>query len=158
ATTAPLIRSRFVIGLLRLTSLLLLAGAATAAWTGWIRSMPGEPRRWELALDPSLDAAARQIANWRASGKVPAEAPGLPTSSTAACALAWHCPEEKSFCDARPHLFSAEVQADFLAMRKALFRSDADPKESTAEWRDQLRKHRITYLIVDHADDAALAT
>jgi hypothetical protein len=156
-TSAPLIRSRFVIGLLRLTSLLVLAGAATAAWTGWIRNMPGESRRWELALEPSLDAAARQIAAWRADSKIPADARALPTSSTAAYALAWHCPEEKSFCDARPHLFSADVQAAFLAMRKALFRSDADPKEIAAG-RDLLRKNGITHLIVDHADDAALAT
>lgn len=157
ATNAPLIRSPFVIGMLRLTSLLLLAGAATAAWTGWIRSMPGEPRRWDLALDPSLDAAARQVAAWRADGKIPADARALPTSSAAAYALAWHCPDEKSFCDARPHLFSAEVQADFLTMRKALFRGDADPQEIAAG-RDLLRKQRITHLIVDHADDAALAT
>jgi hypothetical protein len=157
ATNAPLIRSPFVIGMLRLTILLLLAGAATAAWTGWIRSMPGEPRRWNLALDPSLDAAARQVAAWRAEGKIPADARALPTSSAAAYALAWHCPEEKSFCDARPHLFSAPVQADFLAMRKALFRGDADPHEIAAG-RDLLRKHRITHLIVDHADDTALAT
>jgi hypothetical protein len=157
ATNTPLIRSRFVIGLLRLTSLLLLAGAATAAWTGWIRGMPGEPRRWDLALDPSLDAAARQVAAWRNDGTIPAEARALPTSSAAAYALAWLCPGEKSFCDARPHLFRADVQADFLTLRKALFQSDADPQEIAAG-RDLLRKHRITHLIVDHADDAALAT
>ncbi len=156
ALTTPLIQSRLVVGLLQFVSVLIFGGAAAAGWTGWAHGWPGEPRRWELALDPSLEAAARQLAQWRAAGKLAPDARALPTSSAAAYALAWHCPVEKSFCDERPHLFPSEIQNDFAAMRQTLFGAGDDPKEITA-WRAQLDKHRITHLIVDHAADGPLA-
>lgn len=153
--STPLIQSRLVIGLLQFVSLLLFAGAAAAGWAGWVHGWPGEPRRWELALDPSLEAAAKQVAQWRADGKLAPEARALPTSAAAAYALAWWSPAEKSFCDDRPHLFPAEIRADFAAMRRALFGSGGGPQELN-EWRALLDKHGITHLVVDHPDDNEL--
>jgi hypothetical protein len=155
APAASLIRSRLVIGLLQVVGLLLFAAAVAAAWAGWVLEWPGEPRRWALAADPSLQAAATQIAQWRADGKLAPGARALPTSTAAAYALAWWSPAEKSFCDSRPHLFPAEISDDFAAMRRALFGSGAEAKE-LKEWRALLDKHQITHLVVDHADDQGL--
>jgi hypothetical protein len=139
---------------LRFASVPLLAGAVLAAWTGWIRSYPGEPRSWQVVLDPGLEAAAHQLAEWHLRRDVSAEARGLPTSAAAAHVLAWACPAEKCFCDDRPHLYSPETRADFAAMRQALFRPG--DKEAAVRWRELLDKHRITHLIVDHADEREL--
>ncbi len=147
------LRSPFVWGLLRLLGVLILAGGALACWTGWVRSLPGQPPRWDLVLDPSLEAAARQIAVWRAEGKLSEKGHGLPTSPAAAYALAWICPAEKSFCDARPHLFAAEIRDDFAALRQTLFGAEPD---TAKEWRRLIGKHRFTHLLVDDGDDQRL--
>ncbi|MCI0684556.1 MAG: hypothetical protein L0Y71_20785 [Gemmataceae bacterium] len=149
-------RSTRAATLVRWASVPLLAFAAVAAWTGWIRAFPGEPRRWDLVLDPALAAAARQLADWHSEGKVAAEARGLPTSSAAACVLAWLCPAEKSFCDDRPHLFAPAVRADFAALRRSLF--GAGDKEAAAAWRTLLAKYAITHVLVDRADERGLST
>lgn len=148
-------RSRLFVGLVQVLSLVLFAGAAVCAWAGWTRTLPGEPPRWTLEMNPSLTAAARQIAEWRAEEKWDKDARLLPTSSAAAAALAWWTPGAKSFCDDRPNLFSADVRRDFAAMRQALFGVSNDPQE-LQQWRDLLAKYRFTHLIVDDAEDDRL--
>ena len=144
----------FLTRVLQFASVPVLAGAVLAAWTGWIRDFPGEPPSWRVVLDPSLEAAARQFAEWHRQDNVSPQARGLPTSAAAAHVLAWLCPAEKSFCDDRPHLFSLEVRSDFAALRQSLFLPG--DREKAARWRELLDKHRITHVLVDRADDGEL--
>lgn len=157
AQSPAAVRARRLRPLLGLGEIVILATAVGAAWVGWAREWPGQPGRWDLEIDPSLEAAGRQLAAWRAEGKIAADARALPTSAKAAAVLAWVAPEEKSFCDSRAHLFAPKIRADFAAMRRALFNPDTGTKDA-ATWRALLREHGITHVIVDHADDEQLAT
>jgi tetratricopeptide (TPR) repeat protein len=130
----------------RLLGLLILTIACAAAWIGWIGRNPGERRRWDATLDPSLEAAGRQFADWHAAGLLPADRRGWQVSASVRHALAWLCPEEKNALDPRDE--------DARALRAAL--TGMLPPEQERTWRELLRAHEFTHLIVSDERDRPL--
>jgi hypothetical protein len=132
-------------GLVQLATLLLLIGALATAWPGWLQGAAAEPRAWDVMLDPSLTEAGTELARWHDAGLNLGR--GYHFSASSADAVAWLCPQEKSFADDRPGLFPADVRAEDTLVKLALLGSN------DADWRSVLRARQITHLIVyDTAD------
>ncbi len=124
----------------------VLAAAVLTAWPGWLQGS-FEPRQWTIQGDASLEQAARQVAQWRADGSLPAAARGFNLSPALAHYCAWFAPEEKSFFTGRSRDAPAAVASEFLAVRQALTEAPA-ASSHTDDWRAILRGHRITHVLV----------
>jgi tetratricopeptide (TPR) repeat protein len=117
----------------------LVAGLTLLLWrwvlAGLLHASFAEPPRWEIELDPGLQAAAEKIHQWRKDGRLGADDHGFNLSADAANYFAWFCPEEKGVIDARHPLFSSAAAADFVAMRKQLSVApdDMTPEKYMAE-------------------------
>lgn len=148
-------RRRWWRGVLTWSPALLLAGAVLAAWPGWLQGS-FEPPQWTIESDASLEQAARQLGQWRADGSISAHARGFNLSPALAHYCAWFAPQERTFFSGRPRHAPAEVGADFLLVRQAL---SQDPSAAEiGEWRDVLRRRKITHLLVHDVSDRRLTT
>lgn len=103
----------------------LLAGLGllVAAWPGWLQPRPYQPRGWVLDADESLVRMAHHLQAASAGQKSPPEHFLFTFSPEAAHYLAWFCPAEKGFVDARWPLFN-HVAGDYVRMRRALVSSE----------------------------------
>jgi tetratricopeptide (TPR) repeat protein len=101
----------------------LLASLLVLAWPGWLQPAPYRPRSWAVEPDESLVRLAALLDRWHAEGKLSGDRFDLVFSPEAAHHLAWFCPAEKGFLDARWPLFD-RVADDFLAIRRALLRPE----------------------------------
>lgn len=127
----------------RVMALLVLAVLPVLAWPGWLQPRPFEPRGWVLEVDPSLRRMAETVA---ALANGPAGAPRtFNLSPDAAHYLAWFGPGQAGFLDQRPGLYSAAVQADYVAVRDALNSNDAAGARQSVE---VLNRHGLTFLIL----------
>jgi tetratricopeptide (TPR) repeat protein len=133
----------------RLATVLALAALVVTAWPGWLQGFPAEPRQWYVESDPSLEEAARQVAQWHQAGQLGEASQGFNFSPVVAHYFAWLCPEEKGFLDGRARVFAPDVLADFRAVRDAL----REPIQGEDDWRAILRRRHVTHLIIyDHSE------
>lgn len=130
----------------RLVLALLGLAAVASAWTGWLVGTPYGPRRWEVALDSSLEQAARKIDDWRKGSTLAPSENGFPFSLEAANALTWLCPSEKVYLDSRLQVAPERI-ADFIAVRKGLMEL-GNPKASAGDWRAILRRSNINHIVL----------
>jgi hypothetical protein len=137
-------------GLAQLATLLILAAALVTAWPGWLQGAAAEPRAWEIVIDPSLAEAGAQLARWHDAGLKIGR--GFHLSASAADAVAWLSPQEKSFLDDRPGLFPENVRAEDAAVKHALFGN------SETDWPSILNARQVTHLIVYDTVDRRLMT
>jgi hypothetical protein len=101
----------------------LLFSLLVLAWPGWLQPAPHQPRGWGAEPDGSLGRLARELEEWRAEEKSPADRFALTFSPEAAHHLAWFCPAERGFLDSRWPLFDG-VADDFVRMRRCLLEAD----------------------------------
>jgi hypothetical protein len=127
-------------------------GLVVAAWPGWLGAPPYEPRSWTVPHDASLSLAAKHLAQWRSDNRLQPDEVGFPYSAESASALAWDCPEEKTFFDPRVALFSEAVAANYRTIRQAL-RGKPD-----GDWRPILRDRHIRYVILHDNDLTRILT
>ncbi len=120
-----------------------------ASWPGWLQAPPYQRRDWGIEREPSLLGAAVQIAHWRRDGLLGPDSRGFNFSPESAPYLAWVCPEEKSFLDARLSLFDRETADDYEVVREALLDEKGDKGDG---WRDVLRRRGVDHLILYDAD------
>ena len=122
-------------------------GLVVAAWPGWLVTGTEGPRRWVLEIDPSVQMVGTQIANWRQEGVL--QGNGFHYFPETANALTWLFPDQKGFLNSHLHL-SSESAADFVTIRKG-FRTPGIPAKDSS-WKALLRKHQISYLVIDGKD------
>ncbi|WP_145243055.1 hypothetical protein [Urbifossiella limnaea] len=90
----------------------LLAGVALAG-LGWFGKLTGFHVRdrgaaWGVHADPTLEHAAGRLAEWRATGVLPADAVVFTSHPDVGHYLAWFAPGERSSIDARLALFAGD--------------------------------------------------
>jgi len=120
-------RSRFLVlgsSLGRAVCLLGAVAACVLAYPGWAHpdtqsAVYARRVSWSVEVDPALARAAGQVQEWRAAGRLPAEARGFVTSTELANYVAWFAPQEKVFFNARFNHHRPEL-TDFLAVRRGL--------------------------------------
>lgn len=108
----------------RLVCLIGALALCVLAYPGWVHPDTQSPvyaRRvaWTVEADPALVRAAGQMDQWRASGRLPADARGVIANTDLANYVAWFAPREKVFFNARYNHHRAEL-ADYVALRKGL--------------------------------------
>jgi hypothetical protein len=129
-------KSRFLVlgsSLGRGLSLLGAVAACVLAYPGWAHpdtqsAVYARRVSWSVEVDPALARAAGQVQEWRAAGRLPAEARGFVTSPELANYMAWFAPQEKVFFNARFNHHRPEL-ADFLAVRRGLALVSLDKDE-----------------------------
>ncbi len=127
--------------------LALLAAALmllVLAWPGWLQARPHLRRGCGVEADPSLARIALQLGAWRRSGAIPGEARGFNVAPDVAHYLAWYCPEEQGFLDARLGLFSAPTVREYLALRAALLADGLDGEGP----RETVRRYRVRHVVL----------
>lgn len=120
-------KTRFLVlgsSLGRVVCLLGAVAACALAYPGWVHpdtqsAVYARRVNWSVEVDPALARAAGQVQEWRAAGRLPAEARGFVTSTELANYLAWFAPQEKVFLNARYNHHRPEL-ADFVAVRRGL--------------------------------------
>jgi tetratricopeptide (TPR) repeat protein len=120
------------------------------AWPGWLLSGRGEPRRWIVEPEPSLQKAAEQVAQWRKEGKLAEGDRGLNLSPEVAQVFAWFCPAEKSYF-ASPERLDPHAQSDLRQVREILQRGPGIyPLQSGRlnEVREILRRWQINHVVL----------
>jgi hypothetical protein len=137
----------------RVVSLLGGLLVVAAAWPGWLQAFPFEPRGWAAEPDPALVRAAAQLRQWRQDGVIGPDDHAFPTSADAANQLAWLCPEEKGFLDTRLTPFPRAAAADYLAVWRGLV-VGRDAEAAGGDWREVLRRNKVTHVIVNDSDPA----
>jgi hypothetical protein len=124
---------------------------------GWLQSPPFEQRGLELASDPALEGAARQILAWRRDGLLSGDQHTFNYNLETAPYLAWLGAKEKAqdrekgFLDFRLQLFPADALLDFSTIRKGL-RQTKVPTADDPDWRGLLRKWKINRLILSDGE------
>jgi tetratricopeptide (TPR) repeat protein len=132
----------------RLLTVLAGLALALAAWPGWLQAPPYAPRQWSVDMDPSLQRAAEQFAQWRKDGRLRSPIRVFHSSFDAANYFTWACPEVRSFFDSRLELFSQEAAQDYLT----IWQSFMTQAVSSEEGRDVLRRQQIDYVVLSHGD------
>lgn len=160
ATRTDLSWRRNLIAGRALTALGLVAVLA-CAWPGWLHAWPGrqpiEYDRWRVALADETDPSLRRTAEWikeqRDAGRLPTDTHSFNLAPEVANALAWYCPEEKSFFDYRFELFD-RVARDFIDIRHLL---RGEPREGAPlDWEGVLARHQVDRLILYNPDPEKL--
>jgi hypothetical protein len=133
----------------RVLTIFLTVLLIAAAVPGWTQARPHEDRHlgWGVNLDPSLERAARQVAEWRKEGKLPEGIRWFNTSPDVVNYFAWFCPGEKGFLDQRLAPFD-RVAADYVKARKA-FPLSNDPLQSRSDAQilhDVFDEHKIDFV------------
>jgi tetratricopeptide (TPR) repeat protein len=129
----------------------LLAGLGllVLAWPGWLQPRPYQPRGWALDPDASLVRMARQLETRSENQKARPDRFVLTFSPDAAHYLAWFCPAEKGFVDARWPLFD-RVVGDYVRMRHSLL--DSETAELDPELGRLLDAYRIDRILLHDPD------
>jgi hypothetical protein len=136
-----------------------------ATLPGWLQAEPHDYRRvsWSVRVDPSLEAMARTIQEWRRAERLPDEPHWFNMHHEIANYMAWFAPGERVFLDqALPRY--RETANDYLSIREGLEQSvraaNASGEEIPAEdrltlkrdWRALLRKQKVHFWIFDHSN------
>ncbi len=116
-----------------ITALVALA-LLVCAWPGRLQMPPFEPRRWALALPPSLEQAALTVQQWRKQGKLIPESRLLHVRAETANAFAWFAPQEK-----------AETDPELVAGVRYF-------KRRTEQWHQQMREKKVHYVVLYNAE------
>jgi tetratricopeptide (TPR) repeat protein len=129
----------------------LVAGLAllVLAWPGWLQPVPYQPRSWSVEPDASVVRLARKLASWHDEHRFQPGRFALTFSPAAAHYLAWFCPPEKGFLDARWPLFD-RVADDFVRMRHSLLQPTGPSAES--ELGPLLDAHHIDRIVLYDPD------
>jgi tetratricopeptide (TPR) repeat protein len=131
----------------RPVSFLVMLALLVAVWPGWLQGTPYERRQWAAAPDPSAQRVADQLNRWRQEGRLGPDQHGFPFSPEGANTLAWCCPGEKSWLDAR--LGGPSEAAQYVAVRSALLGAN----DSGYDWRSALRENHVDHLILHVGSD-----
>jgi hypothetical protein len=124
-----------------LFGLLLAIGVSYA---GWLHPFALQRRwAWEIESNPSLEAGAKQIQEWRENGLIPETARGLNLNADFANYLAWYAPGEKSYFDYR-FAFHRPEWKEFAQARR-YFRRDGG-KEEGFSILEFLKKNQFAYI------------
>lgn len=147
-------------------SLTLLLGLALAIATvpGWLQGQPREARRlgWGVRIDPSLQAMAQTIHEWRQAGFFDEREPHwFNMHRQVANYLAWFAPGERVFLD-RSLPYFRKAAEDYRTIRQGLEqlvrqRSDNGDGATLAlkhDWQKVLHERRVRYWIVDNNSNA----
>jgi tetratricopeptide (TPR) repeat protein len=124
------------------------------AYPGWLQPTPYQPRGWAVEPDDSLVRLARRLTAWHAGHALRPDRFAFTLSAEAANHLAWFCPAERGFLDARLPLFG-RVAGDFVRVRQLLLQPPA-PGEA-AELTRLLDAHRIDRVLVHDPDGGRTA-
>jgi hypothetical protein len=127
----------------RAVAMLLLLGLLVAAWPGWLQGAPYEMRRWAVVADPSVRAAAEQLALWRRDGLLGMNQRAFHFAPETANYFAWFCPTEKGIVDARLNVSAAEA-ADYVTVRRALLGHSS----VRLDWRQILEDRQVNHLVL----------
>lgn len=127
----------------RVVALLSLFALLVAAWPGWLQGGPYEMRRWCVLADPSLRAAAEQLAAWRSEGQLTEMDRGFNFAPEAANYFAWFCPAEKGIVDTRLNV-SPAVISDYVALRRSLL----DDTPNQVDWRNIFRARQVNHVVL----------
>lgn len=134
----------------------LIAGLALVvlAWPGWLQPAPYRPRGWTLKPDGSLVRMAHHLQRLHAEKCFPPDRFALTFSPEVAHYLAWFCPAEKGFVDARWPLFN-RVAEDFVRMRRVLLQGDSVVVERHLS--PLLEAHRLDRIVLYDPDRDRIA-
>lgn len=140
-----------------LTGLLALV-LLIAAVPGWLQATSPRFRRigWNVQVNPSLQAMAQTIRDWRTAGLLPDEPNWFNMHPEIANYLAWYAPGERVFLD--PNMpYCREAAQDYLDIRRGVEQmvpeQPPDEGDSTAlktDWQQIFRKYRVRYWIFDN--------
>jgi tetratricopeptide (TPR) repeat protein len=147
-----------------LTGLLFLV-LLIAAVPGWLQRSQPTFRRigWNVQTDPSLEAMALTIRDWRTAGLLPEQPHWFNMNPEIANYLAWYAPGERVFLDQNlPEC--RETAQDYLDIRKGLEQMlpDSMPDEGDSvalktDWRKILREKQVRYWIFDNSSQGKAA-
>jgi tetratricopeptide (TPR) repeat protein len=157
--TAPRVTTGWRNWSLGVRILTVLAGLALLIATvpGWLQALPQHRRLgWSVRVDPSLEAMARTIHDWRQAGLLDGKDPHwFNMHFEVASYLAYFAPGEREFLDqGLPHF--PKAAQDYLAIRQAL---EELPGEQSSEDGDRialkkvraiLHNNHVRYWIFDH--------
>ena len=129
---------------------LAVAGLAlpVLAWPGWLQVAPHEHRRvaWRVDADPSLERVGQTLQRWRQERLLADGERVFALHPDVAHYCAWATPGEKSFLDHRFALFAGVATQYEVVCRGLLSGPSAGTDHS--QWRDILRAHGISVLVV----------
>ncbi len=103
----------------RVLTVLVLVLLVAACWPGWLQAQAGRRMAWGMEIDPALEKLGKRMKELHDQGVLTEQNVGFNYTPEIANAMAWYCPEEKSFFDTRLHLF-AHVAGEYVDVRKAL--------------------------------------
>lgn len=141
-----------------LTGLLALV-LLIAAVPGWLQASSPRFRRigWSVQVNPSLQAMAQTIHDWRTAKLLPDEPNWFNMHPEIANYLAWYAPGERVFLD--PSLpYCREAAQDYLDIRRGLEQmvpeqppEEGDSMALKADWQKIFRQYRVRYWIFDNS-------
>ncbi len=141
----------------RVLTLLLGVVLLIATVPGWLqRSRPSFHRiDWTVQVDPSLQAMAETIHNWREAGLLKEEPNWFSMYPDTANYLAWFAPGERMFLDQSLPFFRNAAE-DYLDIRRGLEQmADKDSVGGRPDWPQILHDRHVRYWIYD---DKSLST
>lgn len=121
-----------------MTALALLA----VAWPGWIAGPPYGRPSWSVEVDDSLRDAVRDVAKWRADGRLGPNERGLTLSPEVADY--W----SRFGSEARDASNFNGASLDFAIVRAGLLGEAEDQTRSGGDWREALRARGVNHVIL----------
>jgi hypothetical protein len=135
-------RERVAPAVLAAVSLLLVLAVA---WPGTLHAKPPEHRVCFVnELDPSYELVGAWIKEQREQGRL---SKGFNPAPESGDALAWYCPEARSFFDHRLSLFN-RVAPDFVAVRHGLLKTTDSEDDTKIDWQKILEQYGVDHVVV----------
>lgn len=142
----------------RVLTLLVGLVLLLATVPGWLQAQPRDYRRlgWGVRVDPSLEAMAHTIYDWRKAALLPDDPHWFNMHHEVANYLAWFASGERVFVDqGLPHF--RNVAEDYLTLRRNLEELPAESANADGgeppvleKIRRFLRKYQVRYWIFDN--------
>lgn len=122
----------------RVGVLLLAVALGVLGWFGKLTGFHARDRgaAWGVHTDPTLERAARGLAEARSAGQLPADAVVFTSHPDVSHYLTWFAPGERSSIDSRLTLFSAARYREQSADARTALVYDPDPQRMTAVLRE----------------------